>query len=262
LENSHLHFNTSIGVMKPENIRNKNQACPFCERDQLTNLIAVDEPIILLKNKYPVLENAYQTVLIETDDCQAKFSTYTLEHLHRLLRFGIKHWLDLEETGRYRSVIFFKNHGPLSGGSLKHPHMQIIGLDDIDYREKVTHDMFTGIVIDEAEGVRFTLSTKPRVGFYEFNIEMEDTSGYQERFSEYLQMAVHYIMNYFPFKATSYNVFFHHLGDKIYAKVISRFVTTPLYIGYGLPQVPNNLQWMASELRRIYFNNDVNPNVN
>jgi ATP adenylyltransferase/5',5'''-P-1,P-4-tetraphosphate phosphorylase II len=262
VENYHLHFNTSIGLKKPENIRNFDAACPFCERDQLSDLIDVDGPIILLKNKYPVYENAYQTVLIETDDCQAEFSAYTREHLHRLLRFGIMHWLELEETGRYRSVIFFKNHGPFSGGSLKHPHMQIIGLDDIDYKEKVTHDMFTGIVIAETNGVRFTLSTRPRIGFYEYNIEMNDASGYQERFSEYLQMAVHYIMNYFPFEASSYNIFFHHIGDKIYAKVISRFVTTPLYIGYGLPQVPNNLEWMANELRRIYFAEGVNPNVN
>ena len=252
MENSHLHFNTSIGVKKPENIRNKNQACPFCEKDQLTNLIAVDGPIILLKNKYPVLENAYQTVLIETDDCHAELSTYTHEHLHRLIQFGIKHWLEMEETGGYRSVIFFKNHGPLSGGTLAHPHMQIIGLHDINYKEKATHEMFEGIVIDEEDGVLLTLSTKPRVGFYEFNIEMKD-SGYQEKFSEYLQMAVHYILNHFPFKATSYNLFFHHIDDKIYAKVVSRFVTTPLYIGYGIPQVPNNLEWMAWELQRIYF---------
>ncbi|MFJ5713770.1 DUF4931 domain-containing protein [Neobacillus sp. NPDC093127] len=254
MANSHLHFNTSIGVKKPENIRNKQQACPFCARDQLTDLIAVDGPIILLKNKYPVLENAFQTVLIETDDCHAELSTYTKAHLHRLIKFGIKHWLEMEETGRYRSVIFFKNHGPLSGGTLAHPHMQIVGLHDIDYKEKVTHEMFEGIVIAAVDGgPRFTLSTKPRVGFYEFNIEMEDSS-YQESFSEYLQIAVHYILNHFPFKATSYNVFFHHIDDKIYAKVVSRFVTTPLYIGYGIPQVPNNLEWMAEEVRRIYFN--------
>lgn len=253
MENTHLHFNTSIGVKKPENIRNKQQACPFCERDQLTDLIAVDGPIILLKNKYPVLENAYQTVLIETDDCQGELSTYSKDHLHRLIKFGLKHWLEMEGSGRYRSVIFFKNHGPLSGGTLAHPHMQIVGLNDIDYREKVTHDMFEGFVIAEEAGTKFTLSTKPRVGFYEFNIEMKDTC-YQEAFSEYLQMAVHYILNHFPFKATSYNIFFHHIDDKIYAKVVSRFVTTPLYIGYGIPQVPSNLEWMADEVKRIYFN--------
>ena len=115
MKNSHLHFNTAIGVKKPENIRNKQQACPFCAREQLTDLIEVDGSIILLKNKYPVLENAYQTVLIETDDCQAEISTYEHPHLHKLLQFALKHWRKMEESGEYESVIFFKNHGPLSG---------------------------------------------------------------------------------------------------------------------------------------------------
>lgn len=252
MENKHLHFNTAIGVKKPENYRNKEQACPFCAREELTDLIEIDGPIILLKNKYPVLQHAYQTVLIETDDCHAELSTYPIEHLHRLIRFGLKHWLEMEQSGRYQSVIFFKNHGPLSGGTISHPHMQIIGLNDIDYKEKVEPEMFEGIVLAEEDGVSFTLSTKPRVGFYEFNVEMDDF-GYKERFSEYLQTAVHYILNHFPFRASSYNVFFHHINKKIYAKVVPRFVTTPLYIGYGLPQVPNNLDWMAGELKRLYF---------
>ncbi len=158
----------------------------------------------------------------------------------------------MEETGKYRSVIFYKNHGPLSGGTIAHPHMQIIGLNDIDCEEKVDRSSFEGILIEEANGARFTLSTKPFVGFYEFNIEMDD-SGYVETFGEYLQTAVHYILNNFPFKASSYNIFFHHIDRKIYAKVVPRFVTTPLFIGYGLPQIPNNLNWMAAEVKRIYF---------
>jgi galactose-1-phosphate uridylyltransferase len=252
LKSSHLFFNTSIGVQKPESYRNKETACPFCAREELTDLLAVEGPIILLKNKYPVLVNAYQLVLIETDDCQAEFSTYAPEHLHRLLRFGIKHWLEMEETGNYESVIFYKNHGPLSGGTIAHPHMQIIGLHDIDCEEKIKEEDFEGIIIKEQNGVRFTLSTKPRIGFYEFNVEMSD-SEYVEEFGQYVQTAVHYIMSNFPFRAGSYNIFFHHIGKKIYVKIVPRFVTTPLYIGYGIPQIPNNLEWMAGEVRRIYF---------
>jgi hypothetical protein len=60
-------------------------------------------------------------------------------------------------------------------------------------------------------------------------------------------------MNHFQFKASSYNLFFHHIDGKIYAKVVPRFVTTPLYIGYGIPQIPNNLEGMASEVKKIYF---------
>lgn len=92
MENRHLLFNTSIGVKKPENIRNKMQPCPFCDREQLTGFLAEEGPILLLKNKYPVLENAFQTVLIETDECQGELSEYEPSHLHRLLQFGLKHW--------------------------------------------------------------------------------------------------------------------------------------------------------------------------
>lgn len=252
MKNQHLHFNTSIGVQKPENIRNKQQPCPFCDREQLSDIIAENGQMLLLKNKYPVLENAYQTVLIETDQCEAEFSTYEQEHLHRLLQFGINHWLMMEASGEYESVIYFKNHGPLSGGTISHPHMQIIGLQDLNYKEKVNEEVFEGLVIKEQNEVRLTLSTRPRVGFYEFNVRMND-QGYRKEFGQYLQNSVHYILNHFPFKASSYNIFFHHLGGYVYAKMIPRFVTTPLYIGYGLPQVPNNLESMVEEVQKIYF---------
>lgn len=252
LKNQHLYFNTSIGVKKPENIRNKQQPCPFCDREQLTDILAEEGPILLLKNKFPVLENAFQTVLIETDDCQAELSTYDGDHLHRLLQFGLKHWLEMEESEAYESVIFFKNYGPLSGGTIAHPHMQIIGLHDLNYKENITETAFSGIMIKEENGVQLTLSTKPRIGFYEFNVMMGDHH-YQEEFGIYLQKAAHYILNHFPFKASSYNIFFHHLDQQVYAKIVPRFVTTPLYIGYGLPQVPNNLEWMAGEVKSRYF---------
>ncbi|SDM74417.1 DUF4931 domain-containing protein [Bacillus sp. OK048] len=252
MKTSHLHFNTSIGVQKPESIRNKQQACPFCAREELTNLIEVDGPIILLKNKYPVLENAYQTVLIETDDCHGELSNYELPHLHRLLQFAIRNWLELDKTGKYESVILFKNHGPLSGGTIAHPHMQIIGLNNINYQDNIAEEVFQGITIEEKDEVRITLSTKPKVGFYEFNIDMDD-SCYHETFGVNLQKVVDYILNNFPFKASSYNLFFYHYNRRIYVKIVPRFVTTPLYIGYEIPQVPDNLQWMADDIKSKYF---------
>lgn len=249
---THLFFNTDIGVKKPENIRNKNQSCPFCARDQLTDIIDVEEPIILLKNKYPVLENAYQTVLIETDECSSELSLYSKEHLVKLFTFAIKHWLDFQESGKFKSVIFFKNHGPLSGGSISHPHMQIVGLYDIDYMKKVPLSSFEGLTIDEKGGVLFNLSAKPRVGFYEFNVRMTEP-GQIPVFANYVQIAVHYILNNFPFKCNSYNLFFYKPGKDIYVKIMPRFITTPLYIGYSLPQIPSNLQKMRNEVINKYF---------
>lgn len=255
MSNRHLLFNTSIGVKKPNSIKNKEQACPFCDRKQLTDILAEDGPILLLKNKFPVLENTFQTVLIETNDCHAEFSTYPKSHLHKLIKFGLKYWIEMEESGEFKSVLFFKNYGPLSGGTIAHPHMQIIGLKDIDHKENTNEEFFDGLVIAEKNGVQFSLSTEPRIGFYEFNVQMND-KGYVEEFGEFIQMASHYILHHFPFKSSSYNLFFHHLKGEIFAKIVPRFVTTPIYIGYGIPQVPNNLEWMTEQVKDIYFNRD------
>ncbi|GIN62131.1 DUF4931 domain-containing protein [Robertmurraya siralis] len=249
----HLFFNTEIGVQKPESIRNKNTRCPFCAREELTDLIDVDGPIILLKNKYPVLENAFQTVLIETDDCSGELSLYTKEHLVRLFTFALKHWQAMEEGGEYQSVLFFKNHGPLSGGSIAHPHMQIIGLKTIDYMENVSSSIFEGLKIAEESDVLFSLSTKPKVGFYEFNVRMSNLQQLPS-FASYIQIAVHYILNEFPFRASSYNLFFYRMDEVIYAKIVPRFVTTPLYIGYSIPQVPDNLRKLQADIIEKYIN--------
>jgi ATP adenylyltransferase/5',5'''-P-1,P-4-tetraphosphate phosphorylase II len=252
MNHTHLFFNTSIGVQKPENIRNKNQSCPFCAREELTGIIDVEGPILLLKNKYPVLENAYQTVLVETDVCDEEFSQYSTAHLNRLLEFAIRHWTRMEESGEFRSVVLFKNHGSLSGGTIAHSHMQIVGLHDIDYHEKIAEADFQGLSIHEENGVQLNLSDRPKVGFYEFNITMDQGSP-SSAFASLIQTAVHYIMNSFPFRCSSYNLFFYSFKGKMICKVVPRFVTTPLFIGYQLPQVPNNLEWMKNDVQSRYF---------
>ncbi|MBU8880837.1 DUF4931 domain-containing protein [Bacillus sp. FJAT-29790] len=250
--NTHLYFNAGIGAKKPNSIKNKEQSCPFCEKDKLTDILAVDGSIILLKNKYPVLANTYQTVLIETDDCHGELSTYQEDHLIKLIGFGLKHWLLMTETGEYRSVIFFKNHGPLSGGSIAHPHMQIVGLKEINYVDKVQPQDFEGLTIHEKDGTIFSISTAPRIGFYEFNIKLADMNDITS-FARYIQTAAHYILNVFPFHCSSYNLFFYKLDDQIYAKVVPRSVTSPIFIGYFIPQVPNNIEWMKNDVQEKYF---------
>ncbi|MFE8702295.1 DUF4931 domain-containing protein [Cytobacillus sp. FJAT-54145] len=252
MNSTHLFFNTAIGVKKPENIRNKDQSCPFCKREELTDIIDVKDSIMLLKNKFPVLENTFQTVLIETDDCLSELSLYTREHLVTLITFGLNHWISMEESRKYKSVIFFKNHGPLSGGTLAHPHMQIIGLNNIDYLDKVSEEHFLGLKIAEQNNVVFTLSTKPKIGFYEFNVKMTGMNEV-EQFALYIQAAAHYILNEFPFRCNSYNLFFYKINDEIYAKIVPRFITTPIYMGYSIPQIPDNLEWMQKDIIQKYF---------
>ncbi|RFU70514.1 DUF4931 domain-containing protein [Peribacillus saganii] len=246
---THLHFVTQTGIKKPETIRNTTAECPFCAVEKLENIIAVEDSIILLKNKYETLKDTLQTVLIETDQCSSELSEYSKEHLYKVLRFAIHHWLQYEKSGDYASVILTKNHGPFSGGSIRHPHMQIIGLKNIDYRKNIQFEDFEGETIHKNEKVEFNLSTKPRIGFYEFNVILKDITCI-EQMADCIQTAADFILNHFHFKCNSYNLFFYKIGEDIICKITPRFVTTPLFIGYSLPQVPDNLREVANRVSK------------
>lgn len=252
VHHTHLRFNSGLSRTKPESIRNREAACPFCDTENLTDILGRQGQILWLKNKYPVLEDTYPTVLIETDQCDGELSTYPKEHLHALFRFGIEKWLEMEASGEFASVMFFKNHGPLSGGSIRHEHMQIIGLHQFDYLQHIDQRDFEGILIDRQSKVECTLSTYPRVGFYEFNVVLAEHEQLHA-FADYVQMFVHYILHHFNTKFSSYNLFFYRLQERILVKVVPRFVTSPLYVGYAIPQVPNNLAEIVREIQSKYL---------
>lgn len=253
MPNKYLEFNISIGQQKPESIVNTGTKCPFCDRSALTNVIAQDGDIILIKNKYPVLKDTFQTVLIETTECKSELSEYNKDHLHRLFKFAIHHWLKMQTSKEYQSVLFFKNHGPLSGGTIRHPHMQIVGLKYVDYHEYFDNSHFNGLIIDARNGVELNLSTKPRVGFSEFNVVMLETNNNIEQLADYVQTTVHFLLNNFNKKCKSYNLFFYFIDDLIRAKIIPRFPTSPIYMGYGIPQISDQLIITANKIKSLYF---------
>jgi galactose-1-phosphate uridylyltransferase len=61
--------------------------------------------------------------------------------------------LELELRKDFKSVILFKNHGPLSGGTIRHPHMQIVGLEQVDYKENIKFECFEGATIYKDKNV-------------------------------------------------------------------------------------------------------------
>ena len=69
MEYNYLGFNIDIGRTKPENIVHRDAACPFCDVASLTNIIDVQDDMILLENKYQVLQDAYQLLIIEGSQC-------------------------------------------------------------------------------------------------------------------------------------------------------------------------------------------------
>lgn len=243
-----IRFNIDIAKQKPNNVQRQETYCPFCEREHLSHIIEMKDSIIWLKNKYQVLEDSYQTLIIETDQCDSELSVYPKDHLHTLFLFTIEKWRQMEQCGKYKSVMLYKNHGPQSGGSIRHPHLHIIGLKHMDYRQHTTRENFEGILIEEKNGVEFNVSTKPRVGFTEFNVLVPVPSETSIKvMAEFVQKCVHYMLNMRQWQ--SYNLFFYEYSGALYVKAVPRYVTSPLFVGYSIPQVLNNIEYFADELR-------------
>lgn len=253
-----IDFDMQIGRQKPETIRHPDNYCPFCHPEELTDIIATDGPIILLRNKYNVLAGTEQYVLIENDVCDSDIPTYSNSHMQRLLRFSLYHWQKMLDSKRYAEVAFFKNYGPLSGGTIRHPHMQLVAFPKLDQPLAVHLEEFAGELIARENGVEFNISSTPRIGFWELNIipprgpvTCETTIAAIARF---MQAGTVYLTRHFHNgRIQSYNIFFYRLDGQIYCKIMPRFATPPLFVGYGLHVRPTNIKETTKELQRLYF---------
>lgn len=247
-----IGFNTTLGNKKPENIINKAASCPFCDRKSLSGIIDTDGDLILLKNKYNVIEDADQFVIIESKICNTDIPDYSQTHMRRLIRFGVHHWQKMQACGKYETVIFFKNFGPLSGGTLRHPHMQIVGFRV--FNEQLAFDPveFEGLSICEKNDVDFNISTCPRIGFSEFNV-VPKTGDALDTVADDIQIAVDYLMRRSNKHCSSYNIFFYQASGIMRVKIMPRFATSPLFIGYNIRFRPSNLEDLRNDVQRIYF---------
>ncbi|WP_409299061.1 DUF4931 domain-containing protein [Peribacillus sp. SCS-26] len=249
--NELLHFQNHIGAGKPNSMRDRTAACPFCDRKSLTGILDECGPILHIKNKYPTLLDTTQTLIIETDDCEGNLSNYNEDHLYSLIDFTLRKWEEMMAGGEHESVILYKNHGPLSGGTIHHSHMQIVGLKKADYMNKIVPEYFAGPYAAKGEDVDFTISDHPIMGFTELNVILKDRVAVK-KFSKYIQIAAHFILNHFHRGCSSFNLFFYKLDGNIICKAVPRFVDSPLFIGYSLSQVSNNLEDTAKRLQSLY----------
>ena len=247
-----VKFNTDIGRTKPENLVHADAACPFCDVEHLTGIIDTDDDIIFLRNKYNVIEHADQFVLIEGRDCNSDMPDYTAEKMRRVIKMGVRHWKNLLASGKYEEVLFFKNYGIMSGGTIRHPHMQLVGFPRLNSDLLFDEAELRGIVIGERDGVELNISNCPRVGFGELNVVVEP-GGSLDALADFIQVAVHYVKNFFNKRTNSYNIFFYRRAEKIFAKVMSRYVTSPYFVGYNIHFLPNNVERIAAEIREYYF---------
>lgn len=249
-----MNFDISIGRQKPETIRHQENACPFCDRSQLTGILATEGDMIFLRNKYNVIEGADQFVLIEGRACHSDMPDYTKEHMHALIRFGLRMWQELRDSGRYEAVLFFKNYGPFSGGTIRHPHMQLVGLLHVRRELLCLPEEFGGPVIAERDGVTLNVSAVPRVGFWEFNVVPETLTGKViDTLADFIQLTVDYLSRHFFTSTNSYNIFFYEFDGRIAVKLLPRFATPPIYVGYGIRFRPSSLTSVINEMQKLYF---------
>ncbi|MGG7164880.1 DUF4931 domain-containing protein [Clostridium ihumii] len=248
----YINFFYSIGKSKPNDLHKEDNGCPFCNKEELQNIIEQSDDIILLKNKYPTLENTLQLVIIETEKCGLNISSYSKPHNRKLFTFAINHWLEIIESNEFKSVILYKNHGPMSGGSLKHSHMQIIGLYDINYEDLIHQEYFEGSTIYKNDLCEVNLSTKPLNCFTEFNVIINDINNVNA-LADNVQILVHYILNNYNAHCDSFNLFFYKIDEQIICKIVPRFVTSPLLLGYSLKQIPNNSKEVIKKIKKLYY---------
>lgn len=246
--NKPLIFDIAMGKTKPFNIRNEKISCPFCDTANLTNILDKRGHIIWLMNKYPVLQHTWPTVIIETNDDQGEFSTYDRKTATEVISFAIEKWQETMQSQKFASVLHFKNHGPMSGGSIRHPHSQIIGLENYDYRQDVKPSNMDGWLLCEEDGIRLTLSKDPLIGFFEYNLRFKPDTA-RTLISLRLQAVISYVLHSISQWSQSYNYFFYDLQDGYYyIKVVPRYVAPPLYIGYKIPQTGNDIH--AEKIRQ------------
>lgn len=246
-----LHFNSNLSKEKPNQYSgSKLLDCPFCDYEKLktTNQILVHkEDSLWIENKFPVLSDTYQTVIVETENC-VEFSEQSDTKAAKILKFSLECWLKMINGGLYTEVLFFKNHGIFSGASLKHPHMQIIGLKNPHHPLPLDFEKhLDGVPICSYPGVDVTISTVPFNEFYEFNFRIRNLNC--KSFAITLLAVMNYSKEHISRNTFSYNFAFYIIDGEIWMKFIPRIPTSILHLGYRIPQTPTNLNEIASAIK-------------
>lgn len=240
-----IFFDRSVNAKKPSTIRNHKTSCPFCDRTQLARIVDEQEDMLLVENKFSTLENADMFVLIESKQCLSDMHTHSIEKIESLLTFGINKWQELEQTGKYKSVAFFKNKGALSSGTIKHPHMQFIGFRDQDCMNKVCIENVIGHEVIIEGLVPFNLSTLPTYSFLEINVEVPSD---MKKFARTVSFLANYVEESYLGDNASYNFFFYLVEGKRFLKIMPRYASSALTIGYGVCQVYKPEQLLNYEM--------------
>ena len=248
-----LIFHLQVARKKPENIRHPKGYCPFCDRKNLTNILDKDGDCIWLVNKIRTLQDTMQTIIIESKDHLGDQSNYSQLENRKIIKYVLECWQKMINQNKYKSVLLYKNFGPRSGGSLRHPHFQIVGLDKKDGYANISSKNFQGVDVVSKNNVQLNISRYPLKGFVEFNVQMSQ-DGDVATFADYIQSTVKFILSddFYYGHYDSYNLFFYNIDQKIECKIMPRYVASPYFIGYQISQVNNeeSLMQIAEALQK------------
>lgn len=255
MENEPLVFQMKVAKNKPQSYRKRTKAhnyCPFCDVAHLTDIYRQEGELIWLHNKYPTLRDTQQTVLIESHDHHGDLSTYSRQHNRHLMRFALACFRHMQQSRQYRSVLWYKNFGPHAGGSLAHPHMQIVGLKKENGYKYIHPNNFEGKTLFQNKEVKVNIAQHPVQGYTEINVN-NLTQGAPALWADWLQISAKYMLQImYNGRCDSYNLFFYpRLDGGICGKFITRFEAPPYFVGYKLSQVNDELT-LDKEAHRLH----------
>lgn len=230
---SYIIFNKKISEQKPNTIRNKKVECPFCKRDKLARALAQNGECLLIENKYPAIKDTDMYVLIESATCEQNIFTYSSEQYAEILTFVITNWLKMKKQAKYQDVVLLKNCGPLSGGSIKHEHMQILAFkkQSVYQQLEIKHLLGLEVLTDD---ITIRISDFPLNNYLEINLEF--TLKQIQKLAIYLQITIKYLASIYKLEEFSYNLFFYEMKGRLFVKLVSRYAMSPIFLGFKLQQ--------------------------
>lgn len=186
-------------------------------------------------------------MLIESADHDADLVTYEPDELHHVMRFALGCWQQMIDSQQYRSVLMYKNKGPL--GSLVHPHMQIVGLEQEDGYASLTSANFEGIMSGNRGESRSTSQPNRSWGSLRSTFQPRKLPAMTHENQLRRIFAVMYPGSsaLYPERAPRWSRrvvqrFFYHLGGRTIAKALPRWVVSPYFcwLSFGPGQCRDN----------------------
>lgn len=259
MDNDPIVFQFAVAQGKPHSYRKDKPktVCPFCDTENLVDVYCQEGEMIWLKNKFPTLRDTLQTVLIESHDHYGDISNYSKEENRKLLTFALDCFQQMRQDQRFESVCWYKNYGPQSGGSLIHPHMQIVGFDHENCYKYIHENNFEGVRVFTDGQVEVNIADHPVQGYTEINLNvLQLNQSAIDVWADWIRAGAKYMLNVMHHgRFNSYNLFFYPRADGgICAKYIARFFAPPYFVGYKLSQVndEDNLAEEAENFRNFF----------